>query len=206
MNAVRGWFLSLLGYFLTPFGLILIGALDASIVFFLPLGIDVVVVIMTARKPELFWLYVLLATAGSSLGSGVTFWIGRAAGEKGLGRFVDARRLDGVKARVERGAVVLAVLGLIPPPFPFTPFVIAAGALGLSAWTFTIALAVVRLVRFGVEAGLAMRYGSQIIGWMKTPVFHAVIGVFIALAVIGTIVSAVALVRGNHPKPLKRAA
>jgi hypothetical protein len=41
---------------------------------------------------------------------------------------------------------------------------------------------------------------------MKTPVFHAVIGVFIALAVIGTIVSAVALVRGNHPKPLKRAA
>ena len=37
--------------------------------------------------------------------------------------------------------------------------------------------------------------GSQILRWMKTPTFQMVVGVFIALAIIGTIVSAVLLVR-----------
>ena len=37
-----------------------------------PEGIDFVVIIMAARKPELFWLYALLATAGSLLGAMVT--------------------------------------------------------------------------------------------------------------------------------------
>ena len=62
---MKSIFYSLLGYFLTPVGVLFMGALDASLVFFLPLGIDFVVIIMTARKPELFWLYALLASAGS---------------------------------------------------------------------------------------------------------------------------------------------
>ena len=61
---MRSLFNSLLSYFLTPGGLILMGALDASVVFFLPLGIDFVVIILTARKPDLFWLYPMLATVG----------------------------------------------------------------------------------------------------------------------------------------------
>jgi membrane protein YqaA with SNARE-associated domain len=198
---VRSWFFSLLGYFLTPFGIVLMGALDASMVFFLPLGIDFVVILMAARKPELFWLYALLATAGSVIGAAGTFWIGKAAGEKGLTRFVNPRRLEHVKARVERGALVLAALALIPPPFPFTPFVIAAGALGMNAWVFLPSLAGVRALRFGVEAALASHYGSQILRWMKTPMFKGVVGVFIGLALVGTVISAIALVRGSRAKP-----
>ena len=59
---MRGLFYSLLGYFLTPAGLVLLGALDSSMMFFLPLGIDFIVILLTARKPELFWLYAILAT------------------------------------------------------------------------------------------------------------------------------------------------
>jgi membrane protein YqaA with SNARE-associated domain len=195
---VRGWFFALLGYFLTPFGIVLMGALDASMVFFLPLGIDFVVILMTARKPELFWLYALLATVGSLIGAAGTFWIGKKAGEKGLARYVNPRRLDRVKARVERGTFVVAGLALIPPPFPFTPFVLASGALGMNAWSFLSALAAVRVLRFGVEAGLASHYGSQILRWMKTPMFTTIIGIFIGLALIGTIVSAIALVRSTR--------
>ena len=107
------------------------GALDASLVFFLPLGIDFVVIVMTARKPELFWLYALLATAGSLTGAAGTYWIGKKAGEKGLTRFVSPRRLERVKAaRQPRRATSMAGLALIPPPFPFTPFVLVSGALG----------------------------------------------------------------------------
>src|SRR4051812_1233561 len=85
-TAVRAFFFSILGYFLTPGGVLLMGVLDASMVFFLPLGIDFVLILMTARKPELFWLYALLATAGSVVGAAGTYWIGRKAGEKGLSR------------------------------------------------------------------------------------------------------------------------
>jgi hypothetical protein len=54
---MRAFFDSLIGYFLTPGGLVLMAALDSSLVFFLPLGIDLVVVLLSAREPELFWLY-----------------------------------------------------------------------------------------------------------------------------------------------------
>ena len=180
---MRSFFFSILGYFLTPVGIVLMGMLDASMVFFLPLGIDFVVILMTARKPELFWLYAILATIGSVAGAAATFWIGKKAGEKGLSRFVSPRRLKKVERRVNRGALVVAALGLVPPPFPFTPFVLASGALGMSAWSFLASLAAVRVFRFGVEAALAHRYGSQILRWMKTPTFKMVVGVFIANAV-----------------------
>jgi membrane protein YqaA with SNARE-associated domain len=195
---VRAFFFSILGYFLTPAGIVVMGALDASLVFFLPLGIDFVVIVMTARKPELFWLYALLATAGSLVGAAGTYWIGKKAGEAGLTRFVSPRRLERVKQRVSRGAYVMAGLALIPPPFPFTPFVLASGALAMNPWTFFTALAGARLFRFGVEGALAYQYGNQILRWMKTPTFQAVVGVLIALAVIGTIVSAVVAFRGSR--------
>jgi membrane protein YqaA with SNARE-associated domain len=169
-------------------------------VFFLPLGIDFVVIVMTARKPELFWLYALLATVGSLAGAAGTYWIGKKAGEKGLTRFVSPRRLERVKKRVSGGAIVIAGLALIPPPFPFTPFVVASGALGMRPWSFFGALAAARAFRFGVEGALAFRYGSQILRWMKTPTFQAVVGVIIGLAVIGTIVSAIVAIRGSRPR------
>jgi membrane protein YqaA with SNARE-associated domain len=194
---VRAFFFSILGYFLSPFGVVLMALLDSSMVFFLPLGIDFVVIVMTARKPELFWLYALLATIGSLGGAAATYWIGKKAGEKGLARFVSPRRLERVKERASGGCLVIAGLSLIPPPFPFTPFVLAGGALGMNPWSFFAALGAARLFRFGVEGALAYRYGSQILRWMKTPTFQTIVGVLIALAVVGTIVSAVVAFRGS---------
>jgi membrane protein YqaA with SNARE-associated domain len=205
---VRRLFFSVLGYFLTPAGVVVMGALDASPIFFLPLGIDFVVIIMAARTPKLFWLYALLATLGSVAGAAGTFWIGKKAGERGLTRLVSPKRLRRVKAKIDSGASVVAALALIPPPFPFTPFVLASGALGMNAWVFLGTLAGVRVLRFGVEAGLAAHYGSQILRWMRTPFFKDVVGGFIGLAVIGTIVSAITLVRGSrrHEGSARRAA
>jgi membrane protein YqaA with SNARE-associated domain len=198
---MRAFFFSILGYFLSPVGIVVMGILDASMVFFLPLGIDFVVIIMAARKPDWFWWYALLATVGSLIGAAGTFWIGRKAGEKGLSRFVSAGRLKRVKSRVDRGAFVVAGMGLIPPPFPFTPFVLASGALGMKPWSFLGALAAVRALRFGVESALASYYGRGILAWTKTPTFQMIVGGFIAIAVIGTIVSAVMLFRGSRRRP-----
>ncbi len=122
---MRSLFYSFFGYFLTPAGLVVMAALDSSLIFFLPLGLDFVVIILAARRPELFWLYAILAAAGSLAGSAVTFWVGRQIGEHGISKLVKPSRLARIEERVNaRAAYSLAVLALIPPPFPFTAFVL----------------------------------------------------------------------------------
>jgi len=196
---MRAFFNSLLGYFLTPWGIILMGALDASLIFFLPLGIDFAVIILAARKPELFWLYAMLATIGSVIGAMVTFWIGRKVGEHGLTRLMKPGRLERVRHRVAHNAGVgIAALGIIPPPFPFTAFVLASGAFGGHPWTFFTTLAGVRLVRFLAEGGLAAIYGRRILNWMQSTVFEVIVGTLIVLAIVGTVISGIAVVRSTR--------
>jgi membrane protein YqaA with SNARE-associated domain len=175
------------------------GALDTSLVFFLPFGIDSLVIYLSARERELFWLYPLLATAGSLGGAAVTFWIGRRIGDAGLARLLPERRLEAVQRRVRKGgAVAMAVPALLPPPFPLTPFILACGALDVSRWRFFATLGSARLVRFGAESLLALRYGSGILDMLQSDTFRMVIVAFIVLAVVGTIVSAVVLWRKTH--------
>jgi membrane protein YqaA with SNARE-associated domain len=204
---MRSAFYAFFAYFLTPPGLVLMAALDSSLVFFLPLGIDFVVVILSARKRELFWMYAILASAGSLVGATLTFWIGRKVGEVGLSRLMSASQLRRVEHRVSRRAAVrLAALAIIPPPFPFTAFVLASGAFMVNAWHFFATLAGVRLLRFGLEGALAGYYGSGILRWMESATFKIVVGGLIVLAVVGTIVSTLAVVRSTRmsPEPKQR--
>lgn len=190
-------------FFLTWWGAYLIALLDASMVFFLPFGVDAVVIYLAASHRELAWLYPLLATAGSITGAAGTFWIGQKIGEVGLERYVPRRRLERLQCRVrDTGAVALAVPALMPPPFPLTPFVLTCGALRVNPWRFFSTFAAVRLLRFGVEAALAVAFGRRILQVLRSDTFQGVVIGFIALAVLGTIVSAVLLWRSTrHPAP-----
>ncbi len=195
---MRDFFSSLVGFFMNPAGLIVLGALDSSLVFFLPLGIDVALILVTARDPEWFWAYALAATAGSVAGAGGTYWIGRQAGRGGLGRWFGQSKLDRVQRRVNgKAAAGIALLGLIPPPFPFTLLVLASGAFGVGAWRFLAALGVVRLVRFGAESVLAANYGKQILGWMESTAFEVIVGVLIVVSLTGTAVSGIKAFRAS---------
>ena len=165
-------------------------------VFFLPLGVDIAVVILASRSRELFWMYSIVASAGSLCGAAVTYYVGRRIGEAGLERFVSKNRLMGFRRRVEeKGAVALAVLDLIPPPFPFTACILAAGALQVSTPLFFITLFLTRLVRFGAEAVLAYFYGRQIITWLKSETIEYIGMALLAAAVIGTAITTIQLVR-----------
>jgi membrane protein YqaA with SNARE-associated domain len=199
---MRALLTALVRHFLTPSGLIILGVLDSSLIFFLPLGIDFAVIVLSARKPELFWMYALLATAGSVIGVAGTFWIGRKIGEHGLTRLVSPSRLRRVQNRVkERAAVSVGALAMIPPPFPFTAFVLTSGAIGAGAWTIFVSVAVARVLRFGTEGALAAIYGRQILRWMETPIFEVFVGTLIGLAVVGTAVSAILVLRSTRPRP-----
>lgn len=187
---------SLLGAFLTPAGLVTLAVLDSTLIFFLPLGIDVVLVLLAARNPGLFWAYALGATAGSIVGALATYWIGRKIGEDGLSRWVGRGRVERVRSRVSsKAAPSVAALGLMPPPFPFTAFILASGAFALDAWPFMMTLAITRGARFSAEAALAARFGERILAWMESTAFQVIVGGLIVLAVAGTIISAVRVIR-----------
>src|SRR5690606_3270992 len=117
-----------------------------------------------------------LAALGSVAGATVTFFIGARIGEKGLGRWVEPRRLQSVRNRLgKHGVMALALAALLPPPFPFAPVVLTGGALGLNRRKSLAALGAMRFVRFGIEAVLALIYGSVLVDWLDSEVFKAVI-------------------------------
>jgi membrane protein DedA with SNARE-associated domain len=125
--------------------------------------------------------------------------MGAKIGETGLDRYVSARRLARVRRRVRNtGALALAVLDLIPPPFPFTPFVLAAGALNVNASRFFLTLGLCRLLRFGLEAFLAVRYGPRILAWLESDTFHGIVTAFILLAFIASTLSILRLIRASR--------
>ena len=201
-----GLFPHLFRFFLAWWGAFVLGALDASLLFFLPFGIDALVIYLAARNGNLFWIYPLLATAGSLTGAAVTYWIGYKGGELGLERFIPHGRLDRIRKRVEKGgAAAMAVPALLPPPFPLTPFVLTCGALKANRWIFFRTFAAMRLIRFGIEALLARVYGRGVLRLLESDAFQRVIVGFIVVAVIGTLFSAVVLWRSTRQPRLRPA-
>ena len=197
MRAFGRWILAV---FATPAGVVVLAALDSTTFFYLPLGIDAVVIIVAAQLAAKAWIVPLLATAGSLAGAGLTFWIGAKIGDAGLDRYAAAARLAKIRARVrDSGAVGLAILDLIPPPFPFTLFVLTAGALEVNALTFFATLTACRLARFGFETLLAVWYGRHILVWLESDLFHDIVAIIIVLALLVTAVTTLRLVRSTRP-------
>jgi len=196
MRAFSKWFVTLCA---TPAGVVILAALDSTIFFSLPFGIDAAVIILAARLKGLWWTVPPLATVGSIGGAALTFWMGVKIGEKGLDRYVPPRRLKKIRARIrDSGAIALAVLDLIPPPFPFTPFVLAAGALEVNPSTFFVTLTVCRILRFGIEAALAATYGDGVLSWLDSDLFQDIVSFLIVVAVILTALSIVNLIRSTR--------
>jgi membrane protein YqaA with SNARE-associated domain len=122
-----------------------------------------------ARHPAIFWIFPLIATAGSMIGAAMSFWVGRRIGEKGLERWISPAVLERAKQTIKnKGAIALALPALLPPPFPLTPFVLTSGALAVSTTPFFITLATLRMLRFGIISALAWRYGTSILALFQT--------------------------------------
>jgi membrane protein YqaA with SNARE-associated domain len=184
--------------FLSSSGLVALSALDSSMLFFLPGAVDAAVVILSARHQEMFWVFPLLATAGSLIGAAVTFWIGRKIGENSLELWISERRLERVKSKIkDRGAIALAVPALMPPPFPLTPFILACGALSVSTPRFFLTLGLMRLVRFGAVSALGLVYGRRILTVFEFDLFKEIMVFIILLALLGTAYTAYRLVVTN---------
>src|SRR5260221_12331627 len=105
------------------FGLFLLAVADDSFLF-LPIGSDLLTVVLVARRHGQFPVYVLAAAAGSTIGVFLLDLICRKGGEAGLTRLVKPQRLERLKQRMQKhAAAALIVACLAPPPFPFGAYI-----------------------------------------------------------------------------------
>ena len=185
---------------LGAFGLLLLGALDSSSFFFLPFGNDLLLIaLISSERSRTDWiLYVLMSTLGSLIGVSVIVWLMRKVGEEGLERFVSAKRIEQLKAKFEKQAGwVIFLATLIPPPFPFTAVVMTAAALQVSSRKLLITVGSGRLVRFTIEALLAIYFGRKMIKYMRSDLLAYLAYGFIIMAVVGSIISLRKWMRGR---------
>ena len=172
------------------FGLFLLSALDSSFLV-LPFGNDLLLIaLVSSGKSSLKWIaYVLVSVLGSLVGVYVIDVIMRKAGEKGLEHFVSPRKIEKFKTKIENKAgITVFVATVLPPPFPFTPVVMTASALQCSRGKLFGAVFVGRLLRFTIEALLALYFGRQLISFIRSDVVtYAVYGLIALGAVLSTL-------------------
>jgi len=143
-----------------PLGLFGISLVDSAGVP-LPGGPDAVMIWLSANNPTMMPLYALAATAGSALGCTLLYLIARRAGAAALGRVTPSKRdrIENLLGRYDMIAVM--VPAVLPPPFPFKPFVLCAGVFKLKTWRFITGIFIGRSVRFLIEGWLAIRFGED---------------------------------------------
>ena len=175
-------------------GLVLLGIADNSIV---PLtgSMDVLTIWLAARHREPWPYYAAMATLGALIGGYITYAIAHRGGKEAMERKLSKRRAKQVSRAFERwGFAGVAIPAILPPPFPFVPFLVAAGAMQYPRGKFLAALFLGRGVRYSIGAFLGFHYGTAILRFFSQ-YYRPALAVLIGLAVVGTATSIVQYLR-----------
>jgi len=175
-------------------GLVLLGIADNSVI---PLtgSMDVLTIWLAARHREPWPYYALMATLGAVIGGYITYALARKGGKEAMQRKLSQKRAVQVSQAFERwGFFAVAVPALMPPPFPFVPFLLAAGAMQYSPKKFLGALTLGRGIRYSIAAGLGYLYGNPVLRFFSR-YDTAAVAMLVGLALIGGVLSLVQYLR-----------
>jgi membrane protein YqaA with SNARE-associated domain len=175
-------------------GLVLLGLADNSII---PLtgSMDVLNIWLAARHREPWPYYAFMATLGAVIGGYITYILARKGGKETMERKLSKKRAAKFeKAFARWGFSAIAIPALMPPPFPFVPFLVAAGAMQYSQKKFLAALILGRGVRYGIGAYLGFVYGRHILRFFNQ-YYKPAMAILIGLAVIGSVLSLIQYLR-----------
>jgi len=150
---------------LGAWGIMAVAAIDGA---FVGLPVDAVVAGYVYRDNSRFLLYVLLASAGSTLGSLVVYGIGYLGGEELLRKRTSRERFDKLHAAFDKHPFWSLMLpAMLPPPTPFKLFALAAAVSEMRLALYVLAIFFGRVVRFLVLAFLTMKLGPGAVHLME---------------------------------------
>ena len=78
---------------------------------------------------------------------------------------------------------------MMPPPFPFKVFVLAASVFEMNFWHFLLAIFVGRLVRFLILSLLVLKFGPQVVALTSAAVAKHWPALVLAVTVIAGLVA-----------------
>lgn len=145
-------------------GLFLVSAIDASIIpLAVPGSTDLLLLWLVSHGGNP-WLLASSAITGSASGAYITWGIGKKGGEAALERWVPARTLKRIVGWVKRHPMLAVFIPpILPPPIPLAPFLLAAGALGVTRKSFLATFTAARILRYSFVTWMALRYGRHIV-------------------------------------------
>jgi membrane protein YqaA with SNARE-associated domain len=139
-----------------------LAVLDSSSI---PVPMDLILAGYVWADKSHFWLYCLMASAGSSLGALAPYGLGRAGGELFLLKHVNRQRFERMRDRFERQEfLAMMIPSMMPPPTPWKAFVFAAGVFEMRVAAFMLAVFCGRMVRWLVLSLLVLNLGPGAVG------------------------------------------
>ncbi|MGC2737036.1 MAG: hypothetical protein WA274_04020, partial [Candidatus Acidiferrales bacterium] len=111
------------------------------------------------------------------------YWVAKKGGEAFFHRHARGKA-EKIKEWVDANGFLSAfVPAILPPPFPFKPFVLAEGVFQVPARTFIMASLLGRGLRYGIEGFLAVRYGEATLTFLKSHGAAFVLGIIVVVLV-----------------------
>jgi membrane protein YqaA with SNARE-associated domain len=159
-----------------------VALLDSSSV---PVPMDAFLAVAIWNHKSQFWIYCLLAAAGSAIGGLVPYLLGRAGGELFLLKRINRERFEALRNRFERQEFLAVMIpSMLPPPAPWKLFIFASGVFEMRIPFFLLAVFAGRMVRWLVLALLVIKLGP---GAAELVAHHALAVVILVggLAVFG---------------------
>src|SRR5580693_9012512 len=175
-------------------GLVLLGVADNSVI---PLtgSMDVLTIWLAARHLHPWPYYAAMATLGAVIGGYTTYALARKGGKETMERKLSKKKAAQFsKAFASWGFASIVIPALLPPPFPFLPFLLAAGAMQYSRKKFLAALVLGRGLRYSVEDDMGFVYGRHILCFFNR-YYKPALAVLIGLALIGAVLSVIQYLR-----------
>lgn len=168
-------------------GLFVVTFFDSSVLSF-PFFPDAVLIQLCVANPARMPYYAAMAALGSLCGCVVLYGLAKKGGEAFFHKHA-RRKAEKIKEWVEKNAFLSAFIpAILPPPFPFKPFVLAEGVFQVPWRTFVMAILLGRGLRYGAEGILAVRYGDSALDFLKAHgvAFAASVGVAILVLYLVT--------------------
>jgi membrane protein YqaA with SNARE-associated domain len=172
---------------LKPLGSWAVFAIAGIDSFFFGLPLDPVVAAYVYQDHSRFLLYALMAAAGSAAGCVILYVIGFQSGEVLLRNTMSTAKFEKIRSSFDRHEFwALMVPSMMPPPFPFKAFALAASVFEMNFWHFLLAIFVGRMVRFLLLSVLVVKFGPQTVDlasvaltkhWLAVLVFALLAGI-----------------------------
>lgn len=161
---------------------------------------DFLLIYLSSKDPHRAWIYASGTILGTVVGSLFIYYVGRTGARLFKRKPSDREMGRAKKWLMKNDFLTLLVASLLPPPLPFKPILLGAGALRISRARFVAALVVGGILRFGAEAWIGVRYGVSGEEFLQHNILWISLGL-VAFVVLSTVLYRWWKSEDNHGHP-----